>query len=383
MQPFTLLIKPSGSDCNLNCDYCFYRNRPAEIGHGCQRMSDEVLEKMTKDYLGINLPVAAFSWQGGEPTLMGLDFFRKALDLQQKYAVPAQLVTNSLQTNAILLDDHWCEFFHDHNFLVGISLDGPKEFHDYYRRDCSGFPSHDKVMAAVQKCRQHAVEFNVLVLLNDRNATDPDKLIDFFCENQIKYLQFIPCVEINPDSGKIYDYSVTPEKYAEFLCRTFDRWIEIGIRNLSIRDFESIVTYCLTGNHTICTFGKTCAGYVVVEHNGQVFPCDFFVHPKYLLGNLLDTPLDKLAACSSKLSFNRCKMYLSAKCFVCRHLAVCRGGCQKDRILLASSPPQSYFCESYKRFFDYAMTRFRHLAAEVNAKLSDTSASKQPRHGKP
>ncbi len=368
MQPFTLLIKPSGSDCNLDCKYCFYKDRAPEVGQGRQRMSEEVLERLIKDYMKLRLPVASFSWQGGEPMLMGLEFYEKAVELQKKYGSPGQQVSNALQTNAILLDDKWCQFLHDNKFLVGISIDGPKEFHDYYRVDHSGCGSFDKVTRAIENCKKYKVEFNTLILLNDKNVGHPDELFDFFIENGIRYLQFITCVETDPATGRIADFSITPAQFGEFLCRIFDRWYDYGPDKLSIRDFDSILCYCAGGKHTICTFDKQCSSYIVVEHTGDCFCCDFFVEPKWQLGNIFETPIEKLAASNKKRDFARSKQNLCNKCLVCRHLAVCRGGCIKDRIAFdGRQSRESYLCESYKRFFDYAMPKFSQIAATVNA----------------
>jgi len=367
MQPFMLLIKPSGSDCNLDCTYCFYKNRAPQIGSGRQRMGDEVLDVMTKGYLSLRFDLSTFSWQGGEPLLMGLDFYKRAVELQKKYCSESRQIANSIQTNGILLDEQWCDFFRDNLFLVGISHDGPKEFHDYYRKDFSGKGTYEKVIKAIRLCRDREVEFNVLVLLTRKNGDRPDELIDFFLDNGVKYLQFIPCIEVD-DKGRVEDFSITPQQYGDFLCKAFDRWLKIGPLNLSIRDFESIVTYAVTGQHTICTFQKKCCGYVVVEHNGDVFVCDFFVDPKWRLGNLLQTSIKQLAVSSKKLEFDRAKMDLSDKCLMCRYLDVCRGGCQKDKIA-NSNVKLSYFCESYKRFFDYAMPRLLQLSADVKTRI--------------
>ena len=374
MQPFTLLIKPSGSDCNLDCKYCFYKDRAPEAGQGRQRMSDQVLEKLVKDYLGLGFAVSGFAWQGGEPTLMGLDFYKKVVELQKKYGSAGQQVSNALQTNAILLDEKWYQFLHDNKFLAGISIDGPKEFHDYYRLDHSGCGTFDKVTRAIQTCKEYKVEFNTLTLLNNKNVEHPDDLFDFFIENSIRYLQFIPCVETDPATGKVADFSVTPQQYGEFLCRTFDRWYDYGPTRLSIRDFDSILSYCLSGKHTICTFDRQCSQYIVVEHTGDCFCCDFFVEPKWRLGNIFESPIGKLASSDKKRSFARAKQNLCNKCLVCRHIDVCRGGCMKDK-LGGDWPSQSYFCESYTRFFDYAMPRFMQFAAKINA---GTAVQTQP-----
>jgi len=374
MQPFVLLIKPSGSDCNLDCEYCFYKNRDPQIGKGSQRMSYEVLEKMTKDYLALRLPMSSFSWQGGEPTLMGLDFFKRAIELQKKYGKSGQIISNALQTNGILIDDAWCRFLNKYKFLVGISIDGPREFHDYYRKDFAGNGTYHKVMNAIKKLKQHNVEFNALVLLTRKNSDHPDKLIDFFTKLGIKYLQFIPCLEVDRTTGRIADFSVTAEQYGKFLCKTFKRWCEIGPQNLSIRDFESIVSYYVTGSHTICTFATRCDGYIVIEHTGDAFPCDFFVKPDYKLGNIIKTPIKDLAAGSRKKEFNLKKQDLSNNCLICRYLAVCRGGCQKNKIARnGGDSGHTYFCDSYKKFFDYALPRITQIAAHLAAESASKS----------
>ena len=369
MQPFTLLIKPSGSDCNVDCKYCFYKNRAPEVGRGRQRMSDEVLEKLVKDYMQLHFALAGFAWQGGEPTLMGLDFYKKVVELQKKYGVDGQEVGNSLQTNAILLDEKWCRFLRENKVLVGVSIDGPKEFHDYYRLDYSGAGTFDRVVGAIENCKKYKVEFNTLTLLNARNAGHPDEVFDFLLGLGVRFLQFIPCVEVDPATGEIADFSVTPEQLGEFWCRIFDRWCEYGPQKLSIRDFDSILSYCVMGKHTICTFDKQCSQYIVVEHNGDAFCCDFFVEPKWRLGNIFETPIEELAASSKKRDFARKKQNLCNKCLVCRHLAICRGGCMKDRAPFDKENygRESYFCEAYKRFFDYSMPRFMQIAATINA----------------
>jgi len=369
MRPFTLLIKPSGSDCNINCKYCFYKHRAPEVGRGKQRMSDNVLVKLVKDYMQLRFPLAGFAWQGGEPTLMGLDFYKKAVELQKKYGSPGQEVGNSLQTNAILLNDEWCRFLHDSKFLLGISIDGPREFHDYYRLDHSGAGTFDKVMRGIQTCKKYKVEFSALILLSNKNVEHPDELFDFLIENEMTYLQFIPCVELDPATGEIADFSITPQQYGEFLCRIFDRWYDYGTEKLNIRDFDSIVTFYVMGKHTICTYSKQCAGFLVVEHTGDAFCCEFFVEPKWRLGSILETPIEKLTANSRKRAFARNKQKLSNKCLVCKYLDICRGGCMKDRVRLNDDHPsrQSYFCEGYKRFFDYTLPRFTQIAAAISA----------------
>jgi uncharacterized protein len=287
-----------------------------------------------------------------------------------------------------LLDERWCRFLHENKFLLGISIDGPKEFHDRYRVDGSGAGTFDRVFRGIQCCRKYQVEFNTLVLLNRINVEHPDRLFEFLLENDWTYAQFIPCVEIDPATGGPADFSITPQQYGDFLCRLFDLWVEHGPEKMNIREFDSLVTYYVLGHHTICAYSRRCEGFVVIEHSGDAFCCEFFVEPKWRLGNVLDTPLGEMAASTTKRQFARDKERLHSQCLVCRHLDVCRGGCMKDQVRQsqggrfkatdlgdgprrapdcpdAAASRKSYFCESYLQFFDYALGRFRQIAAAV------------------
>jgi uncharacterized protein len=367
VRPFTLLIKPAGPDCNIACRYCFYSGKTALFGKGKHRMSDEVLDKLISSYMRLKFPSSSFAWQGGEPMLMGLDFYKKVVELQQKCGTDGQVVTNALQTNGILLDEQWCKFLSEYKFLVGISLDGPKEYHDCYRRSPSGKGTFDEVMAGIESCRKNKVQFNVLVLVSSRNVEAADELFDFFKEHKVKYLQFVQCVENDPATGQIAEFSITAEQYGEFLCRIFDRWAEYGPQRLSIRTFDSILSYLMAGEHSICTFRPQCNDYIVIEHNGDVFCCDFFVEDRWRLGSILETPIEQLAADKKKREFARMKTNISNKCLICRHLDICRGGCLKDRAVTEGDyEVPGYFCDSYKRFFGYALPRFYQIAAKLS-----------------
>jgi uncharacterized protein len=376
VRPFTLLIKPAGPDCNIACRYCFYSGKTALFGKGKHRMSDEVLDKLISSYMRLKFPSSSFAWQGGEPMLMGLDFYKKVVELQQRCGTDGQVVTNALQTNGILLDEQWCKFLSEYKFLVGISLDGPKEYHDYYRRTPSGRGTFDKVMAGIESCRKNKVEFNILVLVSAGNVGAPDKIFDFFKELKIKYLQFVQCVENDPATGRITEFAITPKQYGDFLCRIFDRWIEFGPDQISIRTFDSILSYLMAGEHSICTFRPQCNDYIVIEHNGEAFCCDFFVEDRWRLGNILETSIEKLAADKKKRKFARLKTTISNKCLICRHLDICRGGCLKDRIVINGDyKAASYFCDSYKNFFDYALPRFYQIAAKLRQSAHPPEAS--------
>lgn len=365
-RPFTLLIKPTGPDCNLACRYCFYAGKTCLFGSGAHRMSDQVLECLVKSYMSLRFPVGSFAWQGGEPTLMGLDFYKRVVELQKQYGANGQSVTNALQTNGVTLDEDWCGFLAEYEFLVGISLDGPKELHDIYRLDHAGKGTWERVMAGIDTCRKAGVEFNILTLLNDKNVKQPDTLFDFFTGMGIRFLQFIQCIEKDPATGQPTEYSITPEEYGDFMCRIFDRWLAYGPTRLSIRLFDSLLSYCLGQPPTECTFGRYCNDYIVIEHNGDAFCCDFYVEDSARLGNILETPIKQLAAGPIKREFSYAKSKLNNTCLICRYLDICRGGCPKDRrAIIGRTDVPSYFCAGYKKFFAHAMPKLQELAMKV------------------
>ncbi len=363
--PFSLLIKPVGPDCNLNCKYCFYSCKQKLFAGKIHRMSDEVLEKLVSDFLSQGFYNSSFAWQGGEPALMGLDFYKRAVEFQKKYAADGTVISNAFQTNATLLDESWCKFFHEYNFLLGISLDGPKEFHNHYRRDFSQGHTFDKVINAIKLCREYKTQFNIIVLLNDKNVKHPDKLFDFFIENKFQYLQFIPCVERDAQTGKIADFAVSGQDFGNFMCRIFERWKQYGVTKVSIRLFDSIMNYYMQNNHTDCTFKRSCDDYIVIEHNGDAYCCDFFVDEDTRLGNIMQTAIKDLFNSPVKKNFAKRKKELCNKCFVCHYSDICRGGCLKDRIVLDrnfSNP--SYLCEGYKIIFEKIAPQLASIAAE-------------------
>ena len=366
-RPFTLLIKPAGPDCNIACKYCFYACKTELFGGGAHRMSPEVQEQLVKSYLELGFPQNSFAWQGGEPTLMGLEFYKRLVELQKQYGHPGQSVNNALQTNGILLDEAWCRFLAEYKFLIGISLDGPKELHDVYRTDRAGNGTFDRVMQGIENCRRFKAEFNILVLLNNVNVQQPDVLYDFFAGQGIQFLQFVPCVEADADQPhKAAPYSITPEQYGRFMCRIFDRWVAEGVKKRSIRLFDSLISFLLGRPPTECTFARQCNDYIVIEHNGDAFCCDFYVTGQTRLGNIMDTPIDQLAASETKQAFSRKKTEIDNKCLVCRYLDVCRGGCPKDRAMLTGThKAPSYFCEGYKICFDYALPQLRGIAQKL------------------
>lgn len=358
----SILIKPSGPDCNLRCNYCFYRQKSGMFTGKTHRMSSAVLETLIRD--SMRMGVNAFSWQGGEPTLMGLDFFKRVVELEMKYGLPGMAVANSLQTNGTLLDKQWARFLSEYNFLIGLSLDGPKQFHDYYRKDLHGKGTYDRIMRAANILREHGVEFNILALINDHNVKEPDALYNFFLSNEFYFLQFVPCIEPG-GKGIPASFSISPEDYGTFLTSMFDRWTA-DFPRVSIRDFDNLLLHELGRKSSICTMGKRCGSYVVVEHNGDVFACDFFVVSKWKLGNLMETPFSEIV-CSEKLEeFARLKGELSEICTLCPFIKKCFGGCPKYRTVLGGKPTDpSYFCEAYKKLFEHSADIIPELAKRI------------------
>lgn len=358
----SVLVKPSGPDCNLRCNYCFYRRKAGMFEGKSHRMSAHVLETLIRDAMAMG--VSTFSWQGGEPTLMGLRFFENVVELEMRYGAPGTVVANALQTNGTLIDRDWAKFLAEYRFLVGISIDGPARLHDFYRKDAKGKDTHARVMQAARLLRDHGVEFNVLALVSGANVREPEAVYDFLVENDFHYLQFVPCVEPG-GRGSPAVFSITPDDYGEFLVRVFDRW-ERDFPRVSIRDFDDLLLRELGRNPGTCTCSDHCADYVVVEHNGDVFACDFFVTGKWQLGNITRTPLSEIADSEVLKQFGRAKRELGPVCEACEFLKSCHGGCQKHRIVLGGETTDpSYFCRAYRRLFAHARPRMPQLAERI------------------
>lgn len=358
-KPFQLLIKPVGADCNLRCDYCFYL-RAAGLYADTRRhvMSDEVLEAMISGLMRQRFPQSVFSWQGGEPTLAGVDFFRRVVALEQKYGVSGQEVANSFQTNGLLIDEDWCRLFSQYKFLLGLSLDGPEETHNAVRHTAAGHGSWQKALDAARLMSQHGVEYNILTVIHAGNVGLGADLLRWFVEQGFSYLQFIPCLEPG------MPHSVPAEAYGDFLCETFDYWVREGRDRVSIRDFEAMVALFLGEPAQLCTHGKKCNNYVVVEHTGDVYPCDFFVYDEWKLGNVLDAPIESFLETEKFKNFAKQKAAVAA-CRGCEWRQYCYGGCQKDRRTAGSYDVPTPFCIAYKKFFKHASPKLKSLAKYV------------------
>ena len=375
---FHLLVKPTGAACNLDCAYCFFLDKEVLYPHSRFRMSDELLEDYIHQLIEAHeTDEVVIAWQGGEPTLMGLDFYRRAVELAEKYRRPGMEIMHSMQTNGTLLTDEWCAFFKEHDFLIGISLDGQRELHDIYRRDKGGGPTFDRVMRGLRCLQKHGVEFNVLVTVNRVNADFPLEVYRFLRDEAgVDWIQFIPIVErINPDGRTLYqqgatvsDRSVRPEQFGQFLRAIFDEWVMHDVGRVFIQTFEAaLANWLQMPTSGVCIFDETCGNALAMEHNGDLYACDHFVEPDYLLGNISQKHMLVLVASPQQRKFGTDKRdTLPLYCQDCDVRFACHGGCPKNRFLTTpdGEPGLNYLCAGYKDFFhhiDFAMRLMAHL----------------------
>jgi uncharacterized protein len=374
---FQVMLKPRGSICNLDCQYCFYLDKEQLYPGASFRMSDELLEEYTRQYIAAQrVPEVVFAWQGGEPTLMGLQFYRKAVALQEKYRRPEMRILNALQTNGTRLDDEWCTFFHEHHFLIGLSLDGPRPLHDAYRVDKGGQATFDKVMAGLNLLQRHQVEFNILTCVHAANADHPLDVYRFLRDEVgAEFIQFIPIVErIHPlrfqEGAQVSPRSVTGEAYGRFLNAVFDEWIWHDVGRVCVQIFDVALAIWLGAPSGLCIFDETCGRGLAMEHNGDVYSCDHFVEPRHRLGNMQVIPLADLAGSTKQQRFGLAKRdTLPRACHECPVLFACHGGCPKDRFLQTpdGEPGLNYLCAGYKAFFthvDAPMKQIRTLVQQ-------------------
>jgi len=371
-----VIAKPTGPVCNLNCEYCFYLEKKALFGFGEQyRMSDNVLCAFITNYITSQpTPVVEFVWQGGEPTLLGVDFFRRVIDLQSNFS-GTKTITNSLQTNGTLLNDEWCAFLNKHNFMVGISIDGPKDVHNRYRRDRKGKGTFDEVMRGLRLLQRHKVEYNVLASVARETAKYPLEVYRFLKNEGVEFIQFTPVVECLPDASgrqtglclagpadlnkseehaEVTAWSVIPEEYGDFLISIYEDWVRHDVGKVFVMNFEWAFNAWIGNPSPVCTHAKTCGRSVVIEHNGDVFACDHCVYPEYRLGNIRNDKLSDMVERSLQSGFGVSKeTALPGWCRECEVLAACQGGCPKHRFAETyyNEPGLHYLCKGYKKFF--------------------------------
>lgn len=358
--PLSLLIKPAGSDCNLRCRYCFYRPADGPGRARLQRMSDAVLEATIAGFLALPQPLHAFCWQGGEPTLMGAGFYRRVTDLQQRHGRQGQVIANSLQTNLVAMDDDLAAHLAAYRFLVGCSLDGPADLHDRHRRDAAGAGSHARVLAGLAVLRRHGVPANALALVSRDSVGRAPDIMTHLLEQGLVHQQYIPCADVDRH-GRPQPWALSGEAWGDFLCALFEAW-EAGLQGVvTVRLFEAILARLVDDVAAICTMAPDCRQYLVVEHDGAVYPCDFHVGAPWRLGRLPDDRMADLAAGAAFAAFGARKSELPDACLDCPHRDLCAGDCPRLRA------PVSRLCTGWRRFLDATRPRFEALAEVVRA----------------
>ena len=398
--PLYVMLKPAGALCNLACDYCYYLEKAKLYQESPKHvMSDELLEKFIEEYVNSQtMQEVLFTWHGGETLMRPLSFYRKAQALQKRYARGRQIV-NCIQTNGTLLTDEWCRFFHDNQWLVGISIDGPQEFHDEYRKNKQGRPSFVKVMQGINLLKKHNVEWNAMAVVNDYNADYPLEFYHFFKELDCHYIQFAPIVEriaphadgrhlaaVDEESKEgLADFSITPRQWGNFLCSIFDEWVRQDVGNYYIQLFDSTLANWVGEQPGICTLAKTCGHAGVMEFNGDVYSCDHFVFPQYKLGNIYSNTLAEMMYGERQQKFGQAKYTaLPAQCKKCPYLFACNGECPKNRFCKTTDgePGLNYLCQGYYRFFDHAAPYMDFMKRELQANRAPANVMEAIRRGK-
>jgi len=363
---FHVMAKPTGALCNLDCKYCFYLAKESLYAGSAFRMPDHVLDSYIRQVLESQSgPEVTVAWQGGEPTLMGLEFFRRSIQLEQKYQKPDTKIQNTIQTNGVLLDDEWCEFFRQNDFLVGLSLDGPRALHDAYRMDKGGQPTFDKVMRAAKLLRRNRVKFNILTTVHAANADFPLQVYRFIRDEVgATFIQFIPIVERvnedgkvgNQEGNRVTERSVKAKQWGNFLITIFEEWVRRDVGRVFVQMFDAALASWVEAPAAMCIFSETCGHALALEHNGDFYSCDHFVEPKYLLGNIEQQSMAELAGSEKQVKFgNEKRDALPRYCRECEVRFACHGECPKNRFILTpdGQPGLNYLCAGYKAFFNH------------------------------
>ncbi|MFA9397325.1 MAG: anaerobic sulfatase maturase [Clostridiaceae bacterium] len=366
MPALNFLIKPSSSMCNLSCKYCFYNSLSEKRNiKSYGFMEIDTLEIIIKKGLSEAEGSCTFAFQGGEPTLIGLDFYKKLIEFEKKYNVKSLKINNVLQTNATLIDEDWASFLAKNKFLVGISLDGPKDINDLHRIYSDGKGSYNKIIKAISYLDKYKVEYNVLSVVTASVARYGRKVYDFYKKNNFKYFQFIQCLDPLGEEFGGNKFSLKPEAYGKFLCDVFDKWYEDILKNdaVSIRYFDNLVSMIQGGRPEACGMSGICSCEYVIEADGGVYPCDFYVLDKWCMGNIKDKSVEELFYSQAAQDFIKVSTNVDEKCRTCKWLNICRGGCRRHREpILGEIPSLNYFCKSYEMFFEHSIERLEFLA---------------------
>ncbi|MBD3322282.1 MAG: anaerobic sulfatase maturase [Chitinivibrionales bacterium] len=369
MKPFTLLVKPASGLCNIDCTYCFYKRVLDELypeQSNALKMTPATAENMLRKYLQIGFDHNAICFQGGEPLLMGLDFYHKVIDYEKKYGTTGQTMGNSFQTNGLLITDEWASFFKKYSMLIGLSCDGPRKIHDHYRIDFAGKGTFDRVMASSDILRRNEVEFNILSMITSYSAAHGEDTWAFFREKGFNHLQFIPCLEIDPSTNRPAEFSITSEQYRDFHKRLFDLWFENGYPDVSIRLYDDILLYMLDGAHQGCCYREACDSYFLIEHNGDVYPCDFFAYDEWKLGNINTDDYISLAGSKIRHEFANRKRVVPPECTGCEFIDFCHCDCPRFRIFNRGNPAtRSALCPGFREFLRYSKSRLLEIKNDV------------------
>ncbi|MFC1509303.1 anaerobic sulfatase maturase [Candidatus Omnitrophota bacterium] len=361
----SFLIKPASSDCNLFCDYCFYRKTAEDYPEtSVHRITEDTIRTLVRKAQTPERASVSYIWQGGEPMLMGLDFYRMVLEIQEEHRHPDQQVTNTIQTNAVSVNDEWARFFNANNFLVGVSLDGPQHLYDIHRFTRGKNSVFHRVVSACDTLNKHRVEYNILAVVNNDTVQYPDTIYRYFRDKHFNYLQFIDCMEVVDDD--IAPFSVTPKAFGDFLCRLFDLWLDDGYPNVSIRLFDNYLQYRVGRIPECCMYKDECGQYFVLEHNGDIFPCDFFVTREWKLGNINVDEIDFLIESTLRQDFAGKRSIPCVDCETCRWLGFCQRGCIKFRYQPTFNySARNHMCEGYKQFFEYVDDAYNFLVWDI------------------
>lgn len=374
--PFHITVKPIGAQCNLRCDYCFYLEKKAlypdkkAVKH---RMSEDVLETLIRNQIqsrAVGQNKVQFAWQGGEPTLMGIPFFEKVVAFQRKYAPKNVLVSNAFQTNGVLVSDEFARFFHDNQFLVGISIDGPEHLHDHFRRDASGRGSFKAVMNGIEQLNRHRVEYNLLTVVQSDNSRYPDEVYRFLSGLGSQFIQFIPIVEPDPLTT-VNSRSVRPTQWGQFLNQVFHLWRIKDIGRIYVQYFEMLLGLTLELPASLCVHAPTCGRGLALEHNGDLYSCDHYVDRDHFLGNITTKMMAEMADSPFQITFGQDKSaMLPDACRYCQFLNFCHGGCPKDRLIATESGRLNWLCSGYKAFYQETVPYFSAMATVLQQGLS-------------
>lgn len=400
-KPVYVMLKPVGAVCNLACEYCYYLEKgklyPEVKNHV---MSEALLEKFIKEYLECQtMQQVLFTWHGGETLMRPISFYKKALELQQKYAGGRQ-IDNCIQTNGTLLNDDWCKFFKDNNFLVGVSIDGPQKFHDAYRRNKQGLPSFYKVMKGIERMKKFGVEYNAMAVVNDYNVDYPIEFYQFFKDIECRYIQFTPIVERlathqdgtcltspveNENDIKLAPFSVNADKWGDFLCTVFDEWLKEDVGQYFVQIFDTTLANWVGEQPGVCSLARTCGHAGVMEFNGDVYACDHFVFPEYKLGNIYHQTITEMMYSEKQLKFGADKYdKLPKQCKDCEFLFACNGECPKNRFIqtVDGEPGLNYLCRGYKKFFEHVAPYMDFMKKELLAQRPPANVMEWARNKK-